>query len=208
MRGAWIALALVLSWLPASAQPVEPPTADDTSILTFLRAVEASVSATSRQGWLDLLSTTLNRDEALEFFDTSVPEGVTRVVVKERDRAPLVDTPPGEGYQLIVEVFIESGPRGRIATWNVGIRKPNRDAEEQPWRIDAIERMSSVEGLYRLELDARTQYAAQNLATAWLALYVGRLGLPALDRGTLAVPRTTRSADLAPTGRSATRLAP
>ena len=54
----------------------------------------------------------------------------------------------------------------------------------------------------------REEYAAQNLATAWLALYVGRLGLPALDRGTLAVPRTTRSADLAPTGRSATRLAP
>ena len=34
----------------------------------------------------------------------------------------------------------------------------------------------------------REEYAAQNLATAWLALYVGRLGLPPLDRSTLGVP--------------------
>ena len=34
----------------------------------------------------------------------------------------------------------------------------------------------------------REEYAAQNLATAWLALYVGRLGLPALDRSALGVP--------------------
>ena len=39
------------------------------------------------QRWLDLLSPTADRDQALEFFDAMVPQGVTRVVVKERDRA-------------------------------------------------------------------------------------------------------------------------
>ena len=31
---------------------------------------------------------------------------------------------PGEGYHLVVEVFMETGPRGRIATWNLDIRRP------------------------------------------------------------------------------------
>jgi hypothetical protein len=51
----------------------------------------------------------------------------------------------------------------------------------------------------------REEYAAQNLATAWLALYIGRIGLPELDRGTLPVPRATTKA--APAPKSA-RLAP
>lgn len=44
----------------------------------------------------------------------------------------------------------------------------------------------------------REEYAAQNLATAWLALYVGRLGVPALDTGALAVPGSTAPAVRAP----------
>jgi hypothetical protein len=51
----------------------------------------------------------------------------------------------------------------------------------------------------------REEYAAQNLATAWLALYVGRIGVPKLDRSTLAVPAATRQATKAP---ASTRLAP
>jgi hypothetical protein len=51
----------------------------------------------------------------------------------------------------------------------------------------------------------REEYAAQNLATAWLALYVGQLGLPRLDRSTLSVPAATTRAAVAPRG---ARLAP
>jgi hypothetical protein len=51
----------------------------------------------------------------------------------------------------------------------------------------------------------REEYAAQNLATAWLALYIGQVGVPKLDRGTLPVPATTKRAPQAPTS---ARLAP
>jgi hypothetical protein len=52
----------------------------------------------------------------------------------------------------------------------------------------------------------REEYAAQNLATAWLALYIGQVGVPALDRSTLEVPvSTTRAPQVPPTAR---RLAP
>jgi hypothetical protein len=44
----------------------------------------------------------------------------------------------------------------------------------------------------------REEYAAQNLATAWLALYIGRVGVPSLDRGVLRVPKATTRATRPP----------
>jgi hypothetical protein len=51
----------------------------------------------------------------------------------------------------------------------------------------------------------REEYAAQNLATAWLALYVGQIGVPRLFRGTLVVPAATARA---PAARTAGPLGP
>ena len=52
----------------------------------------------------------------------------------------------------------------------------------------------------------REEYAAQSLASAWLALYVRRIGIPRLDRGDLPVPVPTVKAPHAPA--AAATLAP
>ncbi len=54
----------------------------------------------------------------------------------------------------------------------------------------------------------REEYAAQNLATAWLALYIGQIGLPKLDRGSLPVPAATTKAPRPPSNARAPRLGP
>jgi hypothetical protein len=137
---------------------------DDLSILAFLQAVETAISTTDRARWTDLLSPSADRDQALEFFDAMVPQGITRVVVKERDRSALQGTLPGEGYRLVVEVFIETGPRGRIATWRLDIRRPRGDdIGRQPWRILSEDRLASIDGLHRLALHPEKQFAAKNL---------------------------------------------
>src|SRR5690606_31666660 len=101
----------------------------------------------------------------LEFFDTVVPQGLTRVVVHERSRSALPGVLPGEGYRLIVEVFLESGRRGRIATWRLDIRRPRGVPDaERPWRIAAQDRLSAVEGLHDLVLEGDRQFRAQDLA--------------------------------------------
>ena len=134
------------------------------SIQAFLEAVETAISTMDRARWLDLLSTNADRGNATEFFDAMVPQGITRVVVKERDRAALQGTLPGEGYRLMIEVFIETGPRGRIATWGLDIRRPRGDdLGPQPWRIVAQDRLASIEGLHRLSLNSQKQYTARNL---------------------------------------------
>jgi hypothetical protein len=159
-------VSLALSVTPASAGqvPVRAEDPEDLSILAFLEAVETSISTMDRARWIELLSPSADRDQGSEFFDAMVPQGITRVVVKERDRQPLQGALPGEGFRLIVEVFIETGPRGRIATWHLDIRRPRGDdIGRQPWRILMQDRLASIEGLHRLALHPEKQYAARNL---------------------------------------------
>ena len=137
---------------------------EDLSIQAFLQAVETSISTMDRARWTDLLSSTADKDQALEFFEAMVPQGITRVVVKERDRSALQGTLPGEGFGLVIEVFMETGPRGRIATWRLDIRRPRgEDLGRQPWRILSQDRLASIEGLHRLALHPEKQFAAKNL---------------------------------------------
>jgi len=157
--GALIAAPAFAGQVPSRALDQE-----DLSIQAFLQAVETAISTTDRARWTDLLSPTADKDQALEFFDAMVPQGITRVVVKERDRSALQGALPGEGFQLVVEVFMETGPRGRIATWRLDIRRPRgEELGRQPWRILAEDRLASIEGLHRLSLNPEKQYAAKNL---------------------------------------------
>lgn len=159
-------LSLALSSSPSFAQqaPVRALDAEDLTVQNFLQALETAISTADRQQWTNLLSPSANRDQALEFFDAMVPQGITRLVVKERDRSPLQGALPGEGFRLVVEVFMETGARGRIATWNLDIRRPRGDdIGDQPWRIIAEDRLASIEGLHRLSLSSDKQYAAKNL---------------------------------------------
>ncbi len=167
--------------LPAFAGqvPVRAADPEELSLQAFLEAVETSISTMDRKRWLELQSTSADPDSATGFFDAMVPQGITRVVIKERDRAALQGSLPGEGYRLVVEVFIETGPRGRIATWRLDIRRPRGDdIGRQPWRIIAQDRLASIEGLHRLVLHPDKQFAARNLV---LQAVDFQLRLPAGD---------------------------
>jgi hypothetical protein len=157
-------LLLALSTTAFAQQAPRALDDEDLSILAFLQALETSISTMDRGRWTELLSSTADRDQALEFYDAMVPQGITRVVVKERDRSALQGTLPGEGFRLVVEVFMETGPRGRIATWRLDIRRPRGDdLGRQPWRIVAEDRLASIEGLHRLSMHPEKQFAAKNL---------------------------------------------
>jgi hypothetical protein len=162
-----LAPALIVVALSAATisgrQPIPQPSEEDLSVQAFLQAVETAISTTERERWIELLSANADRDAALEFFDSMVPSGVTSAVIRERDRSPLSGALPGEGFQLITDVFVETGTRGRIYTWRLDIRKPRESAERQPWRVIAQERLSSIEGLHRLSLHPGKQFNARDL---------------------------------------------
>jgi hypothetical protein len=154
---------LALSVTISGRQPLPQPSEEDLSIQAFLQAVETAISTTERERWVELLSQNADRDAALEFFDSMVPRGVTSVVIRERDRSPLTGALPGDGFQLMTDVFVETGTRGRIYTWRLDIRKPRDTTDRQPWRVVAQERLASIEGLHRLSLHPGKQFTAKDL---------------------------------------------
>ena len=177
---------LLVAWsLPAPAQTQPPVTAldpEELQVLRVLQRIETALSTSDRAAWLALISVNADPDVAGEFFDAALPRGVTRAVVRERDRVPLDGALPGDGYRLIVEVFVESGPRGQLSTWRLDIRRPTGTTAvagetDTPWRIIAHDRLSQVDALHRLALDRERHYVAQGLRP-----HVGRLRAAAAGR--------------------------
>ena len=126
--------------------------------------LESSIATSNRSAFADLISENANPGSVMELFESMAPDGQARVVLKERDRTHLEGSLPGEGFRLVIDLFIDRGPRGRIATWNVDIRRPRGDdLGPQPWRIVSEDRLASIDGLHRLSLRPDRQFAARNL---------------------------------------------
>jgi hypothetical protein len=183
---------LTLLAAPAFArQPAATQSPEDLSIQAFVQALETAISTTERERWIALLSANNDRQNAVAFFDSFVPQVVTRAVVYERDRAPLSGALPGEGFQLIVDTFIETDARGRIYTLSLDVRRPRDSEDRQPWRIVAQETLSAIEGLHRLGLNVERQYAAKNLVLRSvdleLRLPAGELFVAETDEGVTGV---------------------
>src|SRR6266542_4359336 len=138
-----ICLALTLMWLPARAAAQTPPD----GVASLLRRLEQAAAAGDRAAVLALGDPAISRPSFEDFAATLTSPPATRVVVNERDRAPL----DAGMLRLVVEVFAERGIEGRLGTWRVDARPG--DGPGDPWRIAAVSRLSVVTGLSRLSLN-------------------------------------------------------
>ena len=150
-------LALILAAAPARAQQ------DEVGVRLLLDRVERVVRAGDAAAYFALMSEGANRNRAREFAGTERMPGVSRSVLQERDRLALTGTVAGNGYRLMVDVMAEFGSRARVATWQLDIRRTGPAGTEFEWTIADQERISSVESIYRVSLNAAKQFAARDL---------------------------------------------
>jgi peptidase M1-like protein len=148
-----ICLALALVWLPARAGAQSPPD----GIGALLRRLEQAAAAGDRGAVLALGDPAISRPSLEEFAGTLTSPTPNRVVVNERDRAPI----DGALQRLVVEVFSERGIEGHLGTWRIDARPGATPADS--WRIAAVSRLSVATGLYRLSLNTATEYDIQDL---------------------------------------------
>lgn len=160
-------LAAVIVGLIGLSAPVRPaPLPQGEHLGAFVLRIQEALMAPDGGAYHALLALGESpRDTIL--VDDAYVAGATRVVVKERDRQPLKGSLPDEGYRLMLEIFTESGRRGRIATWRADVRLARTGAagEGGPrvWRIVDQERIATLDGLYRLELNAAKQFTVRDL---------------------------------------------
>jgi hypothetical protein len=168
------------------------PRAQDTEgVSQFLVTLERVVRAGDAATYLALVAPSANRGPAGEFVSTELIPGATRVAIHERDRKGLQGVSAGNGYSLLVEVIAEYGSRARIATWRVDIKRTGAAGTEGEWTIADQERLSAVENIYRLSLNATKSFTARNLKIAAedldLTLPEGSVYVGDIDVGVTAV---------------------
>ena len=154
---------LTVAMAQAAAAQTASLTAD--GIEPLLQRLAQVIEAGEASDYLSLVTPRADRSHALAFANDEIQPGATRAVALERFRTALVDAPEGAGYRLIVEVFIEQGPRARFATWQLDVRRADLDSTtgDRPWQIADQQELDTVDGLYRLALDPTKQYDARNL---------------------------------------------
>ena len=154
---------LTVAMAQAAAAQTASLTAD--GIEPLLQRLVQVIEAGDASDYLSLVTSSADRSQALAFANDEIQPGVTRAVALERFRTALADAPEGAGCRLMVEVFIEQGPRGRFASWQLDVRRADLDPTtgDRPWQIADQEVLDTVDGLYRLALNPTKQYDATNL---------------------------------------------
>ena len=174
-------LALLLA-LPHTSQAQGAPPPDPVN--TLLRNIERAMNAADRASFGSYFDVppVLVQGYIADLF---VP-GAVRSVVRERDRAPLEAVPPGQGYRVVVEFFVETPGRARLLTASLDLKRPP-DGDTASWRIVNAEGLTSIQGIYKLRLQNKVQYAARNFEIAAedfsLTLTDGNVFLVECDEG-------------------------
>ncbi len=145
-------LTLVIAALVCLAgEPAGQSTQAADPVAALLGRIEAAVLAGTPERYLDLLSTLADRPAAASFLTAVATPGLTRVVIRERDRVDLAGTLPGDGYRLLVEVLRESGQRADVTTWRLDVRRRSNNPSD--WGILSQEVLTTLQGLHRLSLN-------------------------------------------------------
>jgi hypothetical protein len=151
-------LACTALWAaPLAAQTKEPDPAE-----VMVRKFERLLNAGDRPGLDALFAPSVQPHQVEQYTNDLLVSAAVRTTVRERARAPLEGAPPGDGYSLIIEFFVETAGKARILTAGMDIRRPP-GGDIDSWRFVAAEGLTSVEGLYKIRVNTSRPLTARNL---------------------------------------------
>jgi len=152
------ACAFVALWPAMAAAAQRPPAqAVPDGIDRLVLAIERAVEAGDADGLRALAHPDVRQASLSEFVQSMTFPKVTRSAVKERDRTPL----ESGRVRLMLETLTDRDAEGRVSTWRLDIEPPGSGTE--PWKFADVERLSVISGIFRLSLDATTEYQVNNL---------------------------------------------
>jgi len=132
---------------PAAAQPDDPG--------RLVLAIETAIRAGDGAALRALASPGINRARLSELTVSLTETPSPEATVKERDRTPLT----GGGLRLLLEILTVTRGEGRVWTWRLDAVPGGAD---RPWLIADAERLTQINGLYRLALDPSIEWAVHD----------------------------------------------
>ena len=138
--------------------------AQEDGVSVLLRRLEQITKAGDVRAYGALRTESADPDRARAFTSSEFLPGLTTVVIKERERETLRGTLPGEGYTVTADAFEQTGDVARVSTWRIDLKRyGGGEGSEGEWLIADEERVSTVEGLFKLSVNPAKQFAARNL---------------------------------------------
>jgi hypothetical protein len=159
MRTIVVVLACAL-WHATAAPAQSPPQGDPVNAL--VRRLELTLNSNDRTGFPALFAPTVTEDSITQHASELFFPGAVRTAIFERSRGPLEGAPPGDGFRLVIELFVETPGRARIVTAGLDVRRPPGGGADS-WRISSIDSMSAIEGLHKLRLNTARPMTVRNL---------------------------------------------
>ncbi|HEU4690219.1 MAG TPA: M1 family aminopeptidase [Vicinamibacterales bacterium] len=152
----FLMLACVCGWATsASGQTAPDP------VTPLLLRFEQALNKNDMPDLASMFSPDVPASRIEVYTGSLLMPGAVKTTLRLRDRAPLEGAPPGDGYSLVVEFFIETPGRARILTAGMDMRRPP-NGDLASWRFVGAETLTFVEGLYKLRIDKRP-LTARNL---------------------------------------------
>ncbi|HEX6464333.1 MAG TPA: M1 family aminopeptidase, partial [Vicinamibacterales bacterium] len=155
MRVRAVIVLVALCLTPLEALQTQSGPEHDDGVTRLVYGIEQAIRAGDSTAF-DALIAPGRRSPQLDDFSRSLilphPSSVT---VKERDRAA---TGPGRG-RLMLEIFSEHDHEATVTSWRVDVTHSSDDA----WAVTDAERLTTINGLYRLSLDTSVEYAVHDL---------------------------------------------
>ena len=151
-----LACALVILLPCAAAARQSAQSAEPDGITQLILAIEKATESGDAEALRARISPDVRAALVSEFVQGLTFPKATQSAVKERDRFQMADG----AVRLLIETFTERGGEGRVASWRLDTLPGTPGG---PWRIVSIERLTVVNGLFRLALDASTEFEVQNL---------------------------------------------
>ena len=125
-----------------------------------MRELERVLSTSDAAAYARLATEGANT--SVEFHEEWLQPGVTRAVLQERLRAEIPEVAQGMAYDVYADVLTEYGRTARVGTWLIRIFRETSDSTE--WKIARLHVLTTVRGLYRLQINPDKQYRIANLA--------------------------------------------
>lgn len=150
-----LALLLLAHTAPAVSRQQRPAGSAD-SISQVLQELERSLAGGRVADFRALATREISAEAVARVSAAIGAEPNDRSIVRERLRRPSV-----AGFDVVADVLVGRGPRGRLATWILTL-VPDPAAPFR-LRIADVDELAALPGLIRLRLDTTRQYAVKNL---------------------------------------------
>jgi hypothetical protein len=154
-RLALLAVFLLLS-VSTTAQTPQPRPLQADGVVRLLADLEAGLGSARIEDFSALAGATLPNAEAALYTDLIGGGPATVAAIRERARRPI-----DNGVEVLAEVLVGHGRRGRLATWQITARPTAADPSR--YELVGLQELATIDDLLQLSLNTEQQYAVKNL---------------------------------------------